>query len=185
MLQTCSLMPSKPSDIFCFISSNIFVFSTAAGFSTTSLLWGCCDTGIRFQLSPTFVFVQNQKHICWNTDVIFLLLSIFAQCGQSSPSQRWGADLRAHYSVKFPMTLKMGLERSQLFPEIFEIVLRPFWWAAGSEQPSPPLHRAAAARLLRRSCVLQQYFFTPHIICISQCFANHISDGRRVWRTEL
>ena len=43
----------------------------------------------------------------------------------------------------------MGLERSQLFPEIFEIVLRPFWWAAGSEQPSPPLHRAAAARLLR------------------------------------
>ena len=79
----------------------------------------------------------------------------------------------------------MGLEGSQLFPEIFEIVLRPFWWAAGSEQPSPPLHRAAAARLLRRSCVLQQYFSPPHIICISQCFANHISDGRRVWLTEL
>ena len=71
------------------------------------------------------------------------------QCGQSSLSQNGGADLRAHFSVKFPMTLKMGLERSQLFPEIFEIVLRPFWWAAGSEQPSPPLHRAAAARLLR------------------------------------
>ena len=102
------------------------------------------------------------------------------QCGRSSLSQNGGADLRAHFSVKFPMILKMGLERSQLFPEIFEIVLRPFWWAAGSEQPSPPLHRAAAARLLRRSCVLQQYFFTPHIICISQCFANHISDGRRV-----
>ena len=83
------------------------------------------------------------------------------QCGRSSLSQRWGADLRAHCSVKFPMTLKMGLERSQLFPEIFEIVLRPFWWAAGSEQPSPPLHRAAAARLLRRSHVLRQYFFPP------------------------
>ena len=38
---------------------------------------------------------------------------------------------------------------SQELPEIFEIVLRPSWWAAGSEQPSPPLHRAAAARLLR------------------------------------
>ena len=34
-------------------------------------------------------------------------------------------------------------------PEMFEIVLRPLWWAAGNEQPSPPLHRAAAARLLR------------------------------------
>ena len=32
---------------------------------------------------------------------------------------------------------------------MFEIVLRPLWWAAGNEQPSPPLHRAAAARLLR------------------------------------
>ena len=71
------------------------------------------------------------------------------QCGRSILSQNGGADLSAYCSVKFPMTLKMGLERSQLFPEIFEIVLRPFWWAAGSEQPSPPLHRAAAARLLR------------------------------------
>ena len=32
---------------------------------------------------------------------------------------------------------------------MFEIVLGPLWWAAGNEQPSPPLHRAAAARLLR------------------------------------
>ena len=82
-------------------------------------------------------------------NIIRFFIQIHLQCGQSSPSQRWGADLRAHCSVKFPMTPKMGLERSQLFPEIFEIVLRPFWWAAGSEQPSPPLHRAAAARLLR------------------------------------
>ena len=65
----------------------------------------------------------------------------YVQCGRSSLSQRWGADLRAYCSVKFPMTLKMGLERSQLFPEIFEIVLRPFWWAAGSEQSSPPLRK--------------------------------------------
>ena len=70
------------------------------------------------------------------------------QCGQSSPSQRWGADLRAHCSVKLSMTLKMGLERSQLFPEIFEIVLRPILWVAGSEQPSPPLHPPKVGGLL-------------------------------------
>ena len=70
-------------------------------------------------------------------------------CERSCFSQKGRADIRDHCNVKFTMTLKMGLERSQLFPEIFEIVLRPFWWAAGSEQPSPPLHRAAAARLLR------------------------------------
>ena len=99
------------------------------------------------------------------------------QCAWSSLSHNEGADLRAYCSVKFPMTLKMGLERSQLFPEIFEIVLRPFWWAAGSEQPSPPLHRAAAARLLRRSCVLQQYFFPPHIIFLNVLQIIFLMEG--------
>ena len=97
----------------------------------------------------------------------------YLQCGRSSPSQRWGADLRAHCSVKFPMTLKMGLERSQLFPEIFEIVLRPFWWAAGSEQPSPPLHRAAAARLLKRSAAAHTIMFCVRISLLQ---AHHISQ---------
>ena len=36
------------------------------------------------------------------------------------------------------MTLKTLIKRSQELPEIFEIVLRTIWWAAGSEQPSPP-----------------------------------------------
>ena len=72
------------------------------------------------------------------------------QCGRYSLSQYGGVDLRAHCTVKFPMTLKMGLERSQLFPEIFEIVLRPFWWVAGSEQPSPPLRSPEAGELLSK-----------------------------------
>ncbi len=80
----------------------------------------------------------------FGTDASGIIFISWIQCGRSSPSQDGGADLRAHCSVKFLMTLKMGLVRSQLFPEIFEIVLRPFWWAAGSEQPSPPLHWAAA-----------------------------------------
>ena len=107
------------------------------------------------------------------------------QCLQSSLAQEGGANHWQLCITDLQTTLKTWIGRSKELPEIFEIVLRPFWWAAGSEQPSPPLHRAAAARLLRRSCVLQQYFFPPHIICISQCFANHISDGRRVWLTEL
>ena len=73
----------------------------------------------------------------------------FVQCGRSSLSQRWGADLRPQCSVKVQKTLKTLIKRSQELPEMFEIVLRPLWWAAGNEQPSPPLHRAAAARLLR------------------------------------
>ena len=112
------------------------------------------------------------------------------QCGQSSPSQRWGADLRAHCSVKFPMTPKMGLERSQLFPEIFEIVLRPFWWAAGSEQPSPPLRSPEAGELLSKiwdaACLYTKEFsnwteqpptlpgkLTPHLpMRFHQCFGS-------------
>ena len=83
------------------------------------------------------------------------------QCLQSSLAQDGGANLRPQCSVKVQKTLKTLIKRSQELPEIFEIVLGPIWWVAGSEQPSPPLHRAAAARLLRRSHVLRQYFFPP------------------------
>ena len=53
------------------------------------------------------------------------------QCDRSSLSYC------AHCSVKCPMTLKMWIKRSQLFPKMVEIVLQPFWWVAGTEQPSP------------------------------------------------
>ena len=71
--------------------------------------------------------------------------------------------------------------RPQLLPKIFETVLRPIWWAAGCEQPSPPLHRATAAQLLSWSGALLLLFFGTSISwrkpsCISH-WANHISAG--------
>ena len=70
------------------------------------------------------------------------------QCGRSSPSQRWGADLRPQCTVKIQKTLKTLTKRSKELPEIFEIVLRPLWWATVSEQPSPPLHPPTVRGLL-------------------------------------
>ena len=83
------------------------------------------------------------------------------------------------------MTLNKWMGRSQLLPEMFEIVLRPIWWVAGSEQPSSPLHRAAAARLLtgdqhRHSCSVDAAVFVwLTTFCISQFLPNHISAPSR------
>ena len=74
---------------------------------------------------------------------------LYIQCLQSSLAQDGGANHRQHCITDLQTTLKTWIERSKELPEIFENVLRSIWWVAGSEQPSPPLHRAAAARLLR------------------------------------
>ena len=71
--------------------------------------------------------------------------------------------------------------RLQLLPKIFKTVLRPIWWVVGTEQPSPPLHRATAAQLLSWSGALQLLFFGTSISwtkssCISH-WVNHISAG--------
>ena len=71
------------------------------------------------------------------------------QCLQSSLAQDRGANHRQHCITDLQEAIKTLIKSSQELPEIFEIVLRPLWWVAGNEQPSPPLHRAAAARLLR------------------------------------
>ena len=111
----------------------------------------------------------------------WLEIQIIIQCLQSSLSQNGGDNLRHHCSAKFQMTLKACMGRSQLLPKIFETVLRPIWWAAGCEQPSPPLHRATAAQLLSWSGALLLLFFGTSISwrnpsCISH-WANHISAG--------
>ena len=82
------------------------------------------------------------------TNWLLLHITNHIQCLRSSRSQNGGADLRSHCSEKIQTTLIKWMGRPQLLPEMFEIVLRPIWCDAGSEQPSPPLHRAAAARLL-------------------------------------
>ena len=100
---------------------------------------------------------------------------------QSSLAQNGGADLRPHCIKKIQTTFNMWMGRPQLFPEIFEIVLRPIWCDAGSEQPSPPLHRATAAQLLSWSKTLPLLLLFTSIswsnsFCIS-IWKSHISAG--------
>ena len=71
------------------------------------------------------------------------------QCLQSSLAQHGGANHRQHCITDVQKALKTLIKMSQQLPGMFEIVLRRLWWVAGNEQPSPPLHRAAAARLLK------------------------------------
>ena len=104
------------------------------------------------------------------------------QCLQSSLSQNGGDNLWHHCREKFQTALKAWMGRLQLLPKIFETVLRPIWWVVGTEQPSPPLHRATAAQLLSWSGVLLLLLFFNASIswtkssCISH-WANHISAG--------
>ena len=99
------------------------------------------------------------------------------QCLRSSLSQDGGANLRRHFIVRIQTTLNQWMERSQLLPEILEIELRPFWWVAGKEQPSPCLQPPEAGGLLRRSqlrrwCCSICWLSTFHI---SQFCGNRIS----------
>ena len=80
----------------------------------------------------------------------------FVQCVQSSLSQNGGADLRSPFGGKFLKALKSLVPSPQLFPEIFGFAQRSFWWAAGSEQPSPPL-RPVVTDLLNGNQLLHQY----------------------------
>ena len=93
--------------------------------------WGCGGGGLGFM----FIFWY---HICHRL-----------QCLQSSLAQDGGANHWQHCITDLQKALTTLIKSSQELAEIFEIVLRPICWAAGSEQPSPPLHRTAAARLLR------------------------------------
>ena len=67
---------------------------------------------------------------------VFKLFYQNVQCVQSSLSQNGGADLRAHCSVKFPMTLKMGLERSRYSPKYSKLCYDYFGgWLEASNHP--------------------------------------------------
>ena len=107
------------------------------------------------------------------------------QCGRSSLSQDGGANLQPHFIQKNQTTLNKWMGRPQLLPEIFEIVLRPIWWATGSEQPSPPLHRAAAAQLLTWSGTLLLLMLCISIswlnsVCISPLIKSYFCSRMRV-----
>ena len=99
------------------------------------------------------------------------------QCGRSSLSQDGGANLQPHFIKNNQTTLNKWMGRPQLLPVIFEIVLRPIWWATGTEQQSPPLQPPKVGGVLRRSqlhrwCCSICWLSTFHI---SQFCGNHIS----------
>ena len=104
---------------------------------------------------------KTKKNPAKNWNIPFDVVVI--QCGRSSPSQRWGADLRPQCTVKIKKTLKTFTKRSKELPEIFKIVLRPLWWATGSEQPSPPLHPLTVRGLLNsfQLFLVASDFFPP------------------------
>ena len=113
------------------------------------------------------------------------------QCLQSSLAQDGGAIHWQHCITDLLKTFKTLIKMSQELPALFEIVLRPIWWAAGCEQPSPPLHPAAVAGLLTRSqlccccsCSVSGFLCSKHTI-FPNFFANHISDGPIVWLMAL
>ena len=113
------------------------------------------------------------------------------QCLQSSLAQDGGTIHWQHCITDLLKTLKTLIKMSQELPALFEIVLRPIWWAAGCEQPSPPLHPAAVAGLLRWSqrccccsCSASGFLCSKHTI-FPNFFANHISYGQSVWLMAL
>ena len=111
---------------------------------------------------------------------------LILQCLQSSLAQDGGAIHWQHCITDLLKTFKTLIKMSQELPALFEIVLRPIWWAAGCEQPSPPLHPAAVAGLLTRSqrccccsCSASGFLCSKHTI-FPIFFANHISDGQSI-----
>ena len=72
------------------------------------------------------------------------------------------------------MALKTWIGRPQLLPEIFEIELRPIWWAAETEQPSPTSSLdACEVGFCFLLCLLISPFYTRlacHIVlCVVSC----------------
>ena len=117
-------------------------------------------------MSPA-LFSQDQHAAALITNTCSL------QCLQSSLAQDGGANHWQLCITDLQTTLKTWMGRSKELPEIFAIALRPVWWVAGSEQPSPPLHRAAAARLLKRSAAAHTIMFCVRISLLQ---AHHISQ---------
>ena len=73
------------------------------------------------------------------------------QCLQSSLAQEGGANHWQLCITDLQTTLKTWIGRSKELLDVFEIVLRPIWWAAGCEQPSPPLPPPMVGGVLTKS----------------------------------
>ena len=71
------------------------------------------------------------------------------QCCASSPAKHGGAYFSAVVRSKILATTEKAIGRSHAPPILVKFQLARTFGATGKEQPSPPLHLAAAARLLK------------------------------------
>ena len=70
------------------------------------------------------------------------------QWGESSPAKHGGAYISAVVWLRILAITEMAIGKPQAPPNLSGFHLARIFGATGKEQPSPPLHPAAAARLL-------------------------------------
>ena len=70
------------------------------------------------------------------------------QWGESSPAKHGGAYISAVVWTRILAITEKAIGRPQVPPNLVGFHLARIFGATGKEQPSPPLHLAAAARLL-------------------------------------
>ena len=130
-----------------------------------------------FKFLPDFQnFAQFSKF--WP---IFKILTHFQnfdilQWGESSPAKHGGAYFSAVVWPKILAITEKAIEKPHALHNSLRIHLARTFGATGKEQPSPPLHPAAAARLL--SCRALRWWSSiclAPLVHISQFFANNIS----------
>ena len=98
------------------------------------------------------------------------------QWGDSSPAKHGGAYFSAVVGPRILAITGEAIEKPYALHNSLGIHLARTFGATGKEQPSPPLHLAAAARLL--SCRALRWcscICLAQLVSISQFLANHIS----------
>ena len=101
---------------------------------------------------------------------------MLVQWGESSPAKHGGAYFSAVVGPRILAITGEAIEKPYALHNSLGIHLARTFGATGKEQPSPPLHLAAAARLL--SCRALRWcscICLAQLVSISQFLANHIS----------
>ena len=89
-----------------------------------------------------------QSHVGWPNDDQALEFAREIQWGESSPAKHGGAYISAVVWTRILAITEKAIGRPQVPPNLVGFHLARIFGATGKEQPSPPLHLAAAARLL-------------------------------------
>ena len=115
-----------------------------------NLCWKCKKSELKSGKSVLKMWeirIENVGNLSWKWEKSELKMWEI-QCLQSSLAQDGGGNHRQHCITDVQKALKTLIKSSQELPEIFKIVLRPIWWAAGNKQPSPPIFLATAGTFL-------------------------------------